>query len=244
MATCSQSDQFTALNLQQHPNVVLLQIYNWNPSEGTVPTLRMNLSAARTWCFDSRTSTISSLAVERRWTRTEHGNTRIIGPGLNQRGRVRAGACTYLQHVQGQLVRGRIRAFQRQQQTRLKHTEEETFVSELALTVWIRQAGLAWAQLVLDSPVVWSHWGRGTGGTGAACRRGCAAPASWWPARTGSAATRQRKCQTRSKDAQQRSTAPFGFTWTGIWNWFRERMYSISTAMMNLWDTPWGTGSL
>lgn len=29
-----------------------------------------------------------------------------------------------------------------------------------------------------------------------------------------------------------------GFTWTVIWNWFRERMYSISTAMMNLWDTP------
>lgn len=27
-------------------------------------------------------------------------------------------------------------------------------------------------------------------------------------------------------------------TCTVIWNWFRERMYSISTAMMNLWDTP------
>lgn len=40
----------------------------------------------------------------------------------------------------------------------------------------------------LDSPVVWSRWGRGTAGTGAACRRGCAAPASWSPARTGSAA--------------------------------------------------------
>lgn len=39
----------------------------------------------------------------------------------------------------------------------------------------------------LDSPVVWSRWGRGTAGTGAACRRGCAAPASWSPARTGSA---------------------------------------------------------
>lgn len=29
-----------------------------------------------------------------------------------------------------------------------------------------------------------------------------------------------------------------GFTCTVIWNWFRERMYSIRTAMTNLWETP------
>lgn len=29
-------------------------------------------------------------------------------------------------------------------------------------------------------------------------------------------------------------TSLLGLTCTGIWNWFRERMYSISTAMMNL----------
>ena len=28
-----------------------------------------------------------------------------------------------------------------------------------------------------------------------------------------------------------------GFTCTVIWNWFRERMYSIRTAMTNLWET-------
>ena len=34
-----------------------------------VPTLRMNLSAPRTCCLDNNTSTISSLAVERRWNK-------------------------------------------------------------------------------------------------------------------------------------------------------------------------------
>lgn len=40
-----------------------------------------------------------------------------------------------------------------------------------------------------SSPEAWSRWARGTAGTGAACRRGCAAPASLSPARTGNAET-------------------------------------------------------
>lgn len=39
---------------------------------------------------------------------------------------------------------------------------------------------------------------------------------------------------TPHKDGQQRGTTLLSFTWTGIWYWFRERMYSISTAMTNL----------
>lgn len=37
--------------------------------------------------------------------------------------------------------------------------------------------------------------------------------------------------------AQRRAAGRYhsaAVTWTGIWNWFRERMYSISTAMTNL----------
>lgn len=46
---------------------------------------------------------------------------------------------------------------------------------------------------------------------------------------------RTNRCQT---EVEHRGTPVFGLTCTGIWNWLRERMYSISTAMVNLWEAP------
>lgn len=89
----------------------------------------------------------------------------------------------------------------------------------------------------VNPPAAWSRWGRGTAGTGAACRRGCAGPASWWPARTGNA-DRKWEESLQSSAHRNRRAQSLSLTWTVIWYWFKERMYSISTAMMNLWDTP------
>lgn len=102
--------------------------------------------------------------------------------------------------------------------------------------------------LGVNSPVVWSRWGRDTGGTGAACRRGCAAPTSWSPVHTGNAEkNNQSIIETQEEEkmfqCETRGVTLFSFTWTVIWNWFRERMYSIRTAMMNLWETPCRTQS-
>lgn len=43
--------------------------------------------------------------------------------------------------------------------------------------------------------------------------------------------------RTTALYATEPQTLP-GLTWTVIWYWFRERMYSIRTAMTNLWATP------
>lgn len=89
----------------------------------------MNLSAPRTCCFDSRTSTISSLAVDRRWKHTEL-NDEVWNHVL---GYLMCASVWYLQHVQWQLVGRRVRTLQRQKQTGLN---TQTHTQRNANTHW------------------------------------------------------------------------------------------------------------
>lgn len=123
-----------------------------------VPTLRMNLSAPRTCCFDSRTSTISSLAVDRRWKHTEL-NDEVWNHAL---GYLMCVSVWYLQHVQWQLVGRRVRTLQRQKQTGLN---TQTHTQRNANTHWTQSLSSqcdnkwcsSWVHQVSSLQIIYNH---------------------------------------------------------------------------------------
>lgn len=98
-------------------------------------------SALKNWSLDQRTDAadesersknlmlgqqnLHNLIVGCGETLDTHESTHANEQGVEPTTCVCVCVCVYLQHVQGQLVGRRVRALQRQQQTRLKHTEEE-----------------------------------------------------------------------------------------------------------------------
>lgn len=118
----------------------------------------MNLSAPRTCCFDSRTSTISSLAVDRRWKHTEL-NDEVWNHAL---GYLMCVSVWYLQHVQWQLVGRRVRTLQRQKQTGLN---TQTHTQRNANTHWTQSLSSqcdnkwcsSWVHQVSSLQIIYNH---------------------------------------------------------------------------------------